>query len=79
MIMLTADLLYRPTADITKCKKLGIKPDLIIGDFDSSDVPDTDIKTIILPVRKDDTDTFFAVKYAIKQGFNVCYFGWYRQ
>ena len=41
-----------------KCKKLGIKPDLIIGDFDSSDV------------RKDDTDTFFAVKYAIKQGFN---------
>lgn len=53
-----------------KCKKLGIKPDLIIGDFDSSDVPDTDIKTIILPVRKDDTDTFFAVKYAIKQGFN---------
>ena len=53
-----------------KCTKLGIKPDLIIGDFDSSDVPDTDIKTIILPVRKDDTDTFFAVKYAIKQGFN---------
>lgn len=54
----------------SKCAKLGIKPDLIIGDFDSSDVPDTDIKTIILPVRKDDTDTFFAVKYAIKQGFN---------
>ena len=53
-----------------KCTKLGIKPDLIIGDFDSSDVPDTAIKTIILPVRKDDTDTFFAVKYAIKQGFN---------
>ena len=53
-----------------KCAKLDIKPDLIIGDFDSSDVPDTDIKTIILPVRKDDTDTFFAVKYAIKQGFN---------
>ena len=54
----------------SKCAKLGIKPDLIIGDFDSSDVPDTAIKTIILPVRKDDTDTFFAVKYAIKQGFN---------
>lgn len=53
-----------------KCLKLNIIPDLIIGDFDSSAKPVTDIETIVLPVRKDDTDTFFAVKEAIKRGFN---------
>ena len=35
-----------------KCVKLNIKPNLIIGDFDSSTKPDTDIETIILPVRR---------------------------
>ncbi len=62
--IITADSGYR------KCIKLNIKPDLIIGDFDSSKKPETDIETIVLPVRKDDTDTFFAVKEAIKRGFD---------
>ena len=53
-----------------KCVKLNIKPNLIIGDFDSSTKPDTDIETIVLPVRKDDTDTLAAVKEAIKRGYN---------
>lgn len=53
-----------------KCLKLNIKPDLIIGDFDSSEKPETDIDTIVLPVRKDDTDTFFAVKQAVNKGFD---------
>lgn len=53
-----------------KCVNIGIKPDLIIGDFDSSAKPDTDIETITLPVMKDDTDTFFAVKEAVKRGYN---------
>lgn len=35
-----------------KCVKLNIKPNLIIGDFDSSTKPDTDIETIVLPVRR---------------------------
>lgn len=51
-----------------KCKKLNIVPDLIVGDFDSSSAPDTDEKVITLPVRKDDTDTFYAVKELIKKG-----------
>lgn len=46
----------------------GIKPDLIVGDFDSSSIPDTDIETIILPVHKDDTDTMYAVREGIKRG-----------
>lgn len=53
-----------------KCVSLGITPDLIIGDFDSTALPDTDVETIALPVRKDDTDTFFSVKEAVKRGYN---------
>ena len=48
---------------------LGILPDLIIGDFDSAEKPQTDIETIALPREKDDTDSFFAAKEAVKRGF----------
>lgn len=49
---------------------LNVKPDLIVGDFDSFKIPETDIETIVLPCEKDDTDTFYAVKEAIKRGFD---------
>lgn len=48
---------------------LGIAPDLIVGDFDSHQDPHLDIETITLPCEKDDTDTVFAVKEALKRGF----------
>ncbi len=51
-------------------KNFGIKPDLIIGDFDSHDMPQDLSNVIILPVIKDDTDTIFAVKEAMKRGFD---------
>ena len=41
---------------------LGVKPDLIVGDFDSWEDPHMDVETIVLPAEKDDTDTFFAAK-----------------
>lgn len=50
-------------------KKLGVEPNLIIGDFDSYIKPETDVETIVLPCEKDDTDTVFAVKEALKRGF----------
>lgn len=53
-----------------KCQRLNISPDLILGDFDSSKMPETDIETILLPVRKDETDTAFAVKETVRRGFN---------
>ena len=49
---------------------LGKAPDLIVGDFDSHEKPDTDVETIVLPSVKDDTDTVFAVKEALKRGFS---------
>ena len=48
---------------------LGAEPDLIVGDFDSYSNPEYDTETIVLPCEKDDTDTVFAVKEAIKRGF----------
>ncbi|MBR2666846.1 MAG: thiamine diphosphokinase [Oscillospiraceae bacterium] len=48
---------------------LGIEPDLIVGDFDSHECPDTDTETIVLPREKDDTDTVFAAKEALRRSF----------
>lgn len=56
-------------AGLAHSKPLGVEPDLIVGDFDSCSKPQTDIETIVLPREKDDTDTFFAVKEAIRRGF----------
>ena len=49
---------------------LGVSPSLIVGDFDSHARPDTKIETIVLPSEKDDTDTVFAVKEALRRGFS---------
>ena len=48
---------------------LGVKPDLIVGDFDSHENPHMDAETIVLPREKDDTDTVFATKEMMKRGF----------
>ena len=50
-------------------EELGRKPDLIVGDFDSCEKPETDTETIVLPCEKDDTDTVYAVKEAVRRGF----------
>ncbi len=52
-----------------KCISAGIKPNLIIGDFDSSAYPNENCEIIHLPVEKDDTDTFYCVKEAVRRGF----------
>lgn len=47
-----------------------ITPDLIVGDFDSvqAELPQG-IETIQLPVQKNDTDTMFAIREAMKRGY----------
>lgn len=50
--------------------ELGIEPDFIVGDFDSyrGELP-KGVPTVTLPVRKDDTDTGYALRYAVEHGF----------
>ena len=50
-------------------KGLGLKPSLIVGDFDSSANPNLNVETIVLPCEKDDTDTVSAVKEALSRGY----------
>lgn len=49
-------------------ERLGIKPDIIIGDFDSS-VPVSGENVIRLPAEKDDTDTSAALKEGLSRGY----------
>ena len=49
---------------------LGVNPGLIVGDFDSHENPHLPVETVVLPCEKDDTDTVYAVKEAVKRGFS---------
>ena len=45
-------------------------PGLIVGDFDSYDNPHLNVETIVLPCEKDDTDTVYAAKEALRRGYD---------
>ena len=50
--------------------KIGITPDVLIGDFDSinANIP-TDVSTVKLPKEKDETDMFLAYLEGVKRGY----------
>ena len=73
------DLVIAVDGGLSYCGILNVEPDLIIGDFDSmsdgelqalevlkQDIPE---RIITLPCEKDDTDTVFAMKEAIRRGY----------
>ena len=50
--------------------RCGVRPDLILGDFDSyPDALPDDIPVERLPEEKDDTDTMHAIRRALERGF----------
>lgn len=59
---------------IRHAKMLGILPDLLIGDFDSSDPSESSVKKIKFPVRKDFTDSEICMKYALEMGYDEILF-----
>ena len=50
-------------------EKLGVAPNLAVGDFDSHSKPTNVAEVMVLPREKDDTDTFFAAKEGVRRGF----------
>lgn len=50
-------------------EKLELTVDLAVGDWDSSSLPTIAKKVASLPQQKDDTDTLFAAKMAVEQGY----------
>ncbi len=63
------DYIIAADSGYKKLEPLGIKPDVIVADFDSSEKPVTDIEIMVYPVEKDATDTFNAVKLAVAKGY----------
>lgn len=58
-------------ADCGYChaRRLGIVPDVLMGDFDSYTEPlPPDCPVLVHPAEKDDTDTALAVQYAAERG-----------
>lgn len=49
-------------------ERLGVTPELIVGDFDSAAAPRTQACVERLPTRKDDTDTMYAARRAMELG-----------
>ncbi len=68
----SGDLIIAADKGYLYLKDAGIEPDIIIGDFDSLGfIPKSNCAEILkLNKRKDDTDTLFAVKEAIKRGYD---------
>ena len=64
------DLIIAADKGLEYCQRDGIVPDIVVGDFDSLGYHPEKVNVITLPVEKDDTDTSFAVKYAMDKGYN---------
>lgn len=61
------DLVICADSGYRHCTALGIKPDIVMGDFDS--MPDYYGENVIrFKCEKDETDTLLAVDYAIEKG-----------
>jgi thiamine pyrophosphokinase len=68
------DLVIAADGGLHHCKLLGIKPQVVIGDFDSLlpeefyTIKANGIQLIRFPAQKDETDLELALHYALKQG-----------
>lgn len=52
-------------------EEAGVRPQLLVGDFDSyTGALPADIPILDLPVEKDDTDTMAAIRYAVQEGYS---------
>lgn len=63
--------IYAADAGYKKALAAGVRPDSVVGDFDSmarpSDLPDG-VELLVVPAEKDDTDTMLACSCAIEKG-----------
>lgn len=63
-----ADLIICADSGITHLDRIGIVPDIWVGDFDSARGDYSARHRITLPREKDDTDTMYAARIAVEEG-----------
>lgn len=62
------DYIIAADAGYRYLQRLGVVPDMVIGDFDSLGAAPRHPNVRVCPVRKDDTDTLIAVRTALAEG-----------
>jgi thiamine pyrophosphokinase len=69
------DFIICADSGIKYAQRTGVFPDVVLGDFDSSERPSAtaEFETISLPSEKDDTDALFAARLALDRGFKKIY------
>ena len=67
------DYLIACDAGYLHAERLGLVPSLVLGDFDSAPKPQNG-PVLTLPAEKDDTDTHYAARIALEQGFRQVLF-----
>ena len=67
------DLQIAADAGLHLCERLGVRPDIVLGDFDSMDVRQAPADCIRVPVEKDDTDTMLALREGLRRGCDIFY------
>lgn len=63
------DLIIAADGGYDTLMKIGIIPDLLIGDMDSRVGESALCETIVFPVKKDETDSFLAYREGVKRGY----------
>ena len=62
------DLVLAADAGYQNCRKAGVTPNQLLGDFDSMEQPADFENVFRAPVEKDDTDTMLALRTGLQQG-----------
>lgn len=65
------DLILAADGGYRHCQAAGLRPDRVLGDFDSLGAPPEGVPADPFPVEKDDTDTMLGLKHALNQGCAV--------
>lgn len=74
--LMEAELVISADSGARHCRKWGIVPDLLVGDFDSvsdtdySDLVSAGVEILRFPVEKDMTDSELAIEIALEKGCN---------
>ena len=63
-----ADYIICADGGYLHARENGINPNIIVGDFDSTEEPAGLLNVVKLPCEKDITDGFYALKFAVSKG-----------